>query len=190
MANPIDILKLFGGCEGGKIVFKVVKKWTEELNKDAPSAKLEPKLIEVLKEYAQLIDLDRVRLISNADLPPDWFAPDYTGITFGYNIYFKHQFDSSNESHIRFIVHEIYHVDQYRRYGSTNNFACEYGKGFVDGGFSYDSNPLEEDANEFEDRYWEEVYEKVNIVNGEPPVAMIRYLRVRRDVSAAWLILG
>lgn len=190
MAKPIDILKLFGGCEGGKIVYKLVKKWTEELNKDAPSLKLEPKLIEVLKEYAQLIDLDRVRLTSNAELPPDWFAPNYAGITFGYKIYFRHTFDSSDKDHIKFIVHEIYHVDQFRRYGSFNNFACAYGKGYVDADFSYENNQLEKDANGFEDRYWEEIYKKVNEKSEKPPISQMRYRRVQKDDAAAWLVMG
>jgi hypothetical protein len=51
------------------------------------------------------------------------------------------------------MVHEVTHVDQYRRFHFEDAFACAYGVGFVQSGFDYATNPIEAEAFAVEAAY-------------------------------------
>ncbi len=84
-------------------------------------------------------------------------------MTFGYTIYWRADLDEKNPVDLVKLIHEIVHVDQVRRYGSESSFACEYGRGYIEGGGSlpsyideptaYHRNPLEAEAYTFDARF-------------------------------------
>ena len=72
-------------------------------------------------------------------------------------------FDEDDPRDVVNFLHEVVHADQVRRYGGESGFACEYGKGYVEGGGElpahiteptrYHRNPLEAEAYSFEARF-------------------------------------
>lgn len=90
------------------------------------------------------VDLGRVRLTANATLP--WPKPR-RAITLNRSIYVRDEFDQLRSRDLRLLLHELVHVDQYRRKG-TLSFMWSYGRALAKGG-SYRRNLLEVEAFEF-----------------------------------------
>ena len=84
-------------------------------------------------------------------------------MTFGYTIYWRDDLDETNPDDLVKLIHEIVHVDQVRRRGDESSFACDYGRGYIEGGgtlpsyidepTAYHRNPLEAEAYTFEARF-------------------------------------
>lgn len=84
-------------------------------------------------------------------------------MTFGYTIYWRDELDEDRAEDLVKLIHELTHVEQVRRAGNENAFACEYGKGYVRGGGTlpshikrptqYHRNPLEAEAYTLEATY-------------------------------------
>ncbi len=51
------------------------------------------------------------------------------------------------------MVHEVAHVEQYRRFRAEDAFACAYGMGYIESGFDYATNPIEAEAFAIEAAY-------------------------------------
>jgi len=87
-------------------------------------------------------------------------------MTFGSTIYFRDELDEQNPAQLVHLIHELVHVDQVHRLGGETAFACEYGKGYVNGGGQlpayiddpsrYHRNPLESEAYSFEAQFRDE----------------------------------
>jgi hypothetical protein len=50
-------------------------------------------------------------------------------------------------------VHELVHVEQYRKFRFEDAFACAYGVRYADAGLSYEDNPLEAEAFAVQEAY-------------------------------------
>ena len=84
-------------------------------------------------------------------------------MTFGYTIYWRDELDETKPVDLVKLIHEIVHVDQVRRYGGESAFACEYGRGYLEGGgtlptyiddpTAYHRNPLEAEAYRFDAQF-------------------------------------
>ncbi len=84
-------------------------------------------------------------------------------MTFGSTVFWRGDFDEDDPRDVVNFLHEVVHADQVRRYGGESGFACEYGKGYVEGGGElpahiteptrYHRNPLEAEAYSFEARF-------------------------------------
>ncbi len=102
------------------------------------------------------VPLDQVFYIDEANLSANHFsdraaamtfsAVEVLGVNFAYMIYVDDAVDDTNAGDLALMVHELTHVDQYRRFGFEDAFACAYGVGFASAGFSYEKNPLEAEA--------------------------------------------
>ena len=84
-------------------------------------------------------------------------------MTFGSTIYWRDELDEFDAGDLVRLAHELVHVDQVRRHGGESEFACAYGRGYVDGdgdlpGYvrsptKYHRNPLEAEAYRFEAQF-------------------------------------
>lgn len=102
------------------------------------------------------VPLDRVFYIENATLSANHFASgtdamtfshvELAGVNFAYMIYVDDVIDDTKKIDRGLMVHELTHVDQYRKFRFEDAFACAYGIGFASAGFSYEKNPLEAEA--------------------------------------------
>jgi hypothetical protein len=109
------------------------------------------------------VPLDRVFYIENATLSANHFngstgamtfsQVEIAGVNFAYMIYVDNVIDDQLLEDRGLMIHELVHVDQYRKFGFEDAFACAYGIGFASAGFSYKDNPLEAEAFAVQDAY-------------------------------------
>jgi hypothetical protein len=102
------------------------------------------------------VPLERVLYIENASLSANHFKSgtlamtfsevEIAGVNFAYMIYVRDTIDDTVKDDRGLMIHELTHVDQYRRFRFEDAFACAYGIGFATAGFSYQNNPLEAEA--------------------------------------------
>nr|NIS39675.1 hypothetical protein [Desulfuromonadales bacterium] len=130
---------------------------------------LQPDTQEMLATLFPNLDIERIRYRTRCRLPANRFheTGDIYAMAFGYRIYWRDDFDERNPSQMVNFIHEVVHVDQVRRFGSESAFACEYGKGYIEGGgelpptirtpTAYHRNPLEADAYRFEAGFQDEL---------------------------------
>ncbi len=76
-------------------------------------------------------------------------ATSYLGVTLGGLIYLDEPWDATVDGDRELMAHELVHTRQYRRFVYGTGFACAYGIGFVQSGFDYAANPLEDEAFDF-----------------------------------------
>jgi hypothetical protein len=84
-------------------------------------------------------------------------------MTFGYTIFWRDELDETKPDDLVRLIHELVHVDQVRRHGGESEFACQYGRGYIEGGgelpayiadaTAYHRNPLEAEAYTFDARF-------------------------------------
>jgi hypothetical protein len=109
------------------------------------------------------VPLDRVFYIENATLSANHFKSgtdamtfshvELVGVNFAYMIYVDDVIDETQETDRALMIHELVHVDQYRKFRFEDAFACAYGIGFASAGFSYKDNPLEAEAFAVQEAY-------------------------------------
>lgn len=146
-----SFLEEHGGCAGGRLIYYAAQttvqlaNWTRD--KHRISAETRARLQPLFPE----LDLDKVEYKMCCSLPGNWFtsADEVEAMTFGYMLYFKDSDVEQTTSGLNTLMHELVHVEQVRRLGSEHAFACEYGIGYLAGG--YRNNPLEEEAYDFVD---------------------------------------
>jgi len=154
--GALDILRAMGGCEGGRHIYYAAKALAMAANISRRNRKLFASTRRKLKPLFPDLNLKRVRLNINASLPANWFRDGDDAMTFGFKIIFKgsniQNRRATNES-MALLVHELVHVDQMREMGEWN-FACEYGRGFLDT-LDYEKIPLEVEAINMQEAYLE-----------------------------------
>lgn len=146
-----SFLEEHGGCSGGRLIYYAAQttvqlaNWTRDKHRISAESKAK------LQPLFPRLDLDQVEFKMCCSLPGNWFtgADEVEAMTFGYVIYFKDNNIEQTDRGLDILMHELVHVDQVRRLGSEHAFACEYGIGFLAGG--YRNNPLEEEAYDFVD---------------------------------------
>jgi hypothetical protein len=153
------------GCSMGQVVYRETKRSAQVANVLRPRQMLRPATRAMLRELFPELDVDRIRIRTRCRLPSNKFSQSgrIYGMTFGYTIYWRGELDEDDPDHLVKLIHETMHVDQVRRFGSEEAFACEYGKGYVAGGgelpghidrvTAYRRNPLEAEAYNFDARF-------------------------------------
>lgn len=112
--------------------------WILNFGKDAK--KLSARTKRVMEEFFSDIDIDTVRMVEHARLA----APSKArAMTHGHKIYWEGGFQDCQFKDQRDLMHELVHVRQYERLGSTG-FYAEYGRFIATGG-----NWLEIEADGF-----------------------------------------
>jgi Domain of unknown function (DUF4157) len=153
------------GCTVGRAVFRETKRSAQIANVGRATRPLLPATIERLRPLFPHLDLSTVRVRTRCRLPSNKFhtSGSIYAMTFGSTIYFRDELDERDPGQLVHLIHELVHVDQVRRFGGEPAFACEYGRGYIDGGgelpayidhpTAYHRNPLEAEAYTFEAQF-------------------------------------
>lgn len=156
-------IAMLGACLAGIIVHNLA----EADNILTNFWKLPKRLSDPLKaELAPLfpnLPLERVFYIDDANLSANHFGKnadamtfshvEIAGVNFAYMVYIDDAWSEATKSDKGLMVHELVHCEQYRRFGPEDAFACAYGIGYADAGFSYENNPLEAQAFQVQAAY-------------------------------------
>ena len=152
----------------GQSVYNEAKRSAQIVNMLHRSRSLQATTIQRLTQLLPDLDIENVRVRTRCRLPSNHFRPTGTiyAMTFGYTIYWRDELDENKPEDLVKLVHELVHVDQMRRNGSESAFACEYGRGYIEGGgtlpayidevTAYHRNPLEAEAYNFDAQFRDE----------------------------------
>ena len=153
------------GCALGQSIFAETKRSAQIVNILRPRRSLQAATITRLKPLFPDLDLARIQVRTRCRLPSNRFRQTGSiyAMTFGYSIFWRDNLDENNPDDLVKLIHEIVHVDQVRRTGDESAFACEYGRGYIEGGgtlpgyidepTAYHRNPLEAEAYTFEAQF-------------------------------------
>ena len=153
------------GCVLGQSIFAETKRSAQIVNIIRPRRSLQASTIARLKPLFADLDLSKIQVRTRCRLPSNQFRQTGSiyAMTFGYTIYWRDDLDETNPDDLVKLIHEIVHVDQVRRRGDESSFACDYGRGYIEGGgtlpsyidepTAYHRNPLEAEAYTFEARF-------------------------------------
>ncbi len=156
------------GCALGRLVYRETKRSAQIANAFRPRRELRPATKRLLTAVLPDLDADAIRVRSRCRLPANRFdrSGSIYAMTFGSTIYWRDELDEDDPSDLVKLIHEAVHVDQVRRLGGEDRFACEYGKGYVAGGgdvpahiarpTAYHRNPLEAEAYSVDARFRDE----------------------------------
>ena len=152
-------------CTLGQNIYRETKRSAQIANVRRPPHRMQPATERLMSHLFPELDVERIRYRTGCRLPPNRFKADgnILAMTFGYSIYWRGELDEDSPRDVVNLIHEVLHVDQVRRYGGEKEFACAYGKGYVEGcgtlpGYitrptAYHRNPLEAEAYTFEARF-------------------------------------
>jgi ElaB/YqjD/DUF883 family membrane-anchored ribosome-binding protein len=149
-------IAMLGACLAGILIHNLAEADNILLN----FWKVPKKLSDAMRaEAAPLfpnVPLDRVFYIENATLSANHFDGstdamtfshvEIAGVNFAYMIYVADVIVDTVLIDRALMIHELVHVEQYRKFRFEDAFACAYGVGFAGSGFSYEDNPLEAEA--------------------------------------------
>jgi Domain of unknown function (DUF4157) len=153
------------GCVLGQSIFTEAKRSAQIVNVIRPRRSLQASTITRLKPLFPELDLANVKVRTRCRLPSNRFRPTGSiyAMTFGYTIYWRDELDETKPDDLVKLIHELVHVDQVRRHGGESGFACEYGRGYIEGGGKlpayiagatpYHRNPLEAEAYTFDAQF-------------------------------------
>lgn len=113
--------------------------------------------------------VDRVQLFWGADPLNQWCSGGMCvhlgGVeagaqTYGHDVYIRAgSRDMTDQQRLETLIHELVHVKQYERYGSSlSNFGYHYFKNYKRANLSYENNKLEREAYETEARLFPQVW--------------------------------
>jgi gas vesicle protein len=149
-------IAMLGACLAGIVVHTLAEADNIVLNFWKVPKRLSDRMQAEAAPLFPDVPLDRVFYIENASLSANHFSDDtdamtfshveLAGVNFAYMVYVKDTIDDAIEADRGLMIHELVHVDQYRRFRFEDAFACAYGVGFAGAGFSYADNPLEAQA--------------------------------------------
>ena len=149
-------IAMLGACLAGIIVHTLAEADNVLINFWKLPKKLSPTMRAEAAPLFPSVPLDRVYYIENANLSANHFNGgtdamtfshvEVAGVNFAYMIYVDDVIDDTVLADRGLMIHELVHVDQYRKFGFEDAFACAYGVGFAGADFSYADNPLEAEA--------------------------------------------
>ena len=149
-------IAMLGACLAGIIVHSLAEADNILLNFWRTPKTLSPTMRAEAAPLFPDVPLERVLYVENATLSANHFSSgtdamtfshvEIAGVNFAYMIYVDDVIDETDPIDRGLMIHELVHVDQYRKFGFEDAFACAYGVGFAGAGFSYENNPLEAEA--------------------------------------------
>lgn len=156
------------GCALGQTIYAETKRSAQIVNIIRARDTLDAATITRLAPLFPDLDLSTIAIKTRCRLPSNKFQEigSVYAMTFGSTIYWRDELDTHDASDLVKLIHEIVHVDQVRRLGGEQAFACAYGRGYLGGGGSlpqyigeptaYHRNPLEAEAYTFEAQFRDE----------------------------------
>ena len=143
MASILGIVRDWLGCVAGALGYGLVKAASTIAGGGEPR-RLADQTKAIMSEFFPELDLNEVVLRTGASIVPRRFR----AMTLGRTIFLRGDLDECSAEDMLLLVHELVHVDQFRRLGELK-FACAYGEGFLRT-FSHDNIPLEREATAFQ----------------------------------------
>mgnify|MGYP005842456161 CR=1 FL=1 len=113
------------------------------INKGKKRMPLSASLKDKLQRFYPSVDFSKVRIIGNAGGIP-WGK---TAVTHGNYIFYREDFSEDNMKYYDLLLHELVHVEQYRKFGK-GLFYILYGFQYLNSGLSYHGIELEREAFE------------------------------------------
>jgi ElaB/YqjD/DUF883 family membrane-anchored ribosome-binding protein len=154
--DVVQAIAMLGACLAGIIVHNLAEADNIVTNFWKAPKKLSQAMKDEAKPFVPNVPLDSVYYVDEANLSANHFGKNADAMTFmnleiagvnlGYMVYIDDKFDDTIKKDRGLMVHELTHVDQYRKFKFEDAFACAYGVGFANAGFSYEKNPLEAEA--------------------------------------------
>jgi uncharacterized protein DUF4157 len=153
------------GCALGQTIYSETKRSAQIVNVVRPRRPLHAGTIARLQPLFPDLDIANVRVRTHCRLPSNRFRDTGSiyAMTFGYTIYWRDELDETQPDDLVRLIHELVHVDQVRRHGGESEFACQYGRGYLEGGgelpayiadaTAYHRNPLEAEAYTFDAQF-------------------------------------
>lgn len=153
------------GCELGTTILRETKRSAQIANVARRPRPLRLETTRRLQALFPELDLTAIRVRTRCRLPSNRFSErgSIYAMTFGDTIYWRDELDEHDPRDLVHLIHELVHVDQIRRHGGEDRFACAYGVGYLEGGgdlpayieepTAYHRNPLEAEAYSFEMRF-------------------------------------
>lgn len=108
---------------------------------------LSPDITNKLQKWYPSVDLGKVRIVGSAKGVPR----GKTAVTHGNSIFIREKFSENNCNYYELLLHELVHVEQYKKYGK-GLFYVLYGFQYLKAGFSYHGIELEKEAFNYEKR--------------------------------------
>ena len=143
MTRILGIVRGWLGCVGGVLGYGLVKA-SSTIARAGEPRRLADHTKAIMSEFFPELDLNAVALRTGASIVP----PRFRAMTLGRTIFVRGDLDECSAEDMLLLVHELAHVDQFRRLGELK-FACAYGAGFLRT-FSHDNIPLEREATAFQ----------------------------------------
>lgn len=153
------------GCTLGRAVYRETRRAAQIANFRRTGRTLTPATQAMLRSVFPDLDVGAIRVRTRCRLPANRFQPSGSiyAMTFGNTIYWRDELDESNPVDLVRLIHEATHVDQVRRVGGEDEFACRYGVGYIEGDgevpsyiaapTDYHRNPLEAEAYRTESQF-------------------------------------
>lgn len=156
-------IAMLGACLAGILIHNLAEADNVMLNVGKRFRTLPQAFREEARAIFPDIPYEKVFFMENSALSANHFSDDTSAMTFmapevggvnaGYLIWLRGTFDPNSNADKGLMIHELTHVEQYRRFRFEDAFACAYGIGYADAGFSYENNPLESQAFDVQDVY-------------------------------------
>jgi hypothetical protein len=153
------------GCEIGRRIYFETKRAAYVVNAHRRARPLRPTTVERLQPLFPDVPIAGVRVRDRCRLPANRFLETGSihAMAFGSTLFFRDELDEDRPTDLVRLIHELVHVSQVHRLGGEREFACAYGRGYVDGGGelpaylgvrgAYHHNPMEAEAYRFEARF-------------------------------------
>jgi ABC-type transporter Mla subunit MlaD len=154
--DVVQAIAMLGECLAGIVVHTLAEADNVILNFGKMPKALPQSFRDEVKGIFPNVPFEKVFYIENASLSANHFGkfadamtfmnPEIAGVNLGYMIYLDDAWDQTTKRGKGLMVHELVHVEQYRRFKVEDAFACAYGIGYANAGFDYATNPLEAEA--------------------------------------------
>ena len=148
------IRKVAGGMAGLAVGYVYLAEM-ELVNQTNKRVKLSSGLVSIIRQWLPDLPWDEVVIIPNSKSIP---AGGFIAVTHFNSIFWKGDFSESNAFNLKVLLHELYHVDQYRRDGKL--FYYQYGASVTDA-ISYKNSTYELEATKFAELHFADLIQQL-----------------------------
>lgn len=157
--TAVDLIKKLGACVGGIVILQLAKTDNLVENFWKTPKQLPASFRTAIEPVFGGRSFDNVWYIDDARLAADWYNDEtdamtmsgatLAGVTLDHLIFVTSPWNPQDPEARKLMAHELIHVLQYRRLVTDPSFGCAYGVGFMEAGFDYAKNPMEDSAYRF-----------------------------------------
>lgn len=123
-------------------------------NSSRPRRRLSTNERWLMTHFHKKIDLKEIWIVENARIRS---LISLDALTISKTIFFKEELNECSTENMQLLLHELVHVEQYKRYGRAV-FDLVYAWTFVTGGFQHKKSSIEKDALKFQGKHLPELF--------------------------------